>query len=129
MPPSTHTADDDATKLDITDVELQKKAATKEAVDIFSKLLKNYNTGSRYKSDYALQSFQIPTVLTVATEDESELGKQLLLNRLKDPRFGLRRLETAYVVTVEDKEVFSPKSKVAKLQTFFPRILERISMK
>jgi hypothetical protein len=53
VPLSTDT-DDDATKLDITDVELQKKAATKEAVDIFSKLLKNYNMGSRYKSDHAL---------------------------------------------------------------------------
>ena len=52
-----------------------------------------------------------------------------MLKRLKDPRFGLRLLETAYVVTVEDKEVFSPKSKVAKLQTSFPRILERISMR
>ena len=71
MPLSTHT-DDDATKLDITDVELQKKAATKEAVDIFSKLLKNYNMGSRYKSDNALQSFQIPTVLKVATEEDTE---------------------------------------------------------
>ena len=52
-----------------------------------------------------------------------------MLKRLKDPRFGLRLLETAYVVTVEDKEVFSPKSKVSKLQTSFPRILERISMR
>jgi len=71
VPSSTHT-DNDSTKIDITDVELQKKAARKDAVDIFSKLLNNYNSGNRFKLDHALQSFQIPTVLKVATDEDTE---------------------------------------------------------
>ena len=58
-----------------------------------------------------MQSFQIPNVLKVAADDDPDLGKQLLLKRLRDPRFGIRRLETAYIVPVEDEEIFSPKSK------------------
>jgi len=52
------------------------------------------------------------------------------MKRLKDSRFGLIPLEAAYVdISVEEKEVFSPKSKVPRPQTFYPRILERISLR
>ena len=39
--PLSSNIDEDATKTDVTDVEVQKKAARREAVDIFSKLLKS----------------------------------------------------------------------------------------
>ncbi len=49
---------------------------------------------------------------------------------MQNDRFGLRPLARAYVVTgEEEKEVFSPKGKVAKPQNQFPRMMERIGLK